>query len=325
MIANESYSEYVSQLQGEYEEDGIYTSAPIPHNAKRKTTVKLKKGFEQDAEFKGIWERISKKTRYFVQVDSERLVNEAAKQIANLDLVKPKIRVERAGVNIAAEGISASIVGTRAEDLNQQKRIIDPVELIKDETKLTRQTVAEILAKANNATAFLNNPERFCFEAARIIKAELGRDYVAQISYAALPQRYDLTQFEDVPGYKDSTHKVNNSIYDAIVYDSDVEKNFAVSLDADERVKLFIKMPNWFKVSTPVGGYNPDWAIVTAKRDLQGNEERERVYFVIETKGDLSNLRGSEQAKIDSAKKHFEVIEVDYKEVESYDQFKAGL
>ena len=235
------------------------------------------------------------------------------------------MRVERAGVNIAAEGISASIVGTRAEDLNQTKRFIDPVELIKNDTKLTRQTVAEILSKANNTTAFLNNPERFCFEATRIIKAELVKDYIAQIRYEVLPEQYDLKQFEDIPSYKDSTHQVKNSIYDAIVYDSDVEKNFAVALDADERVKLFIKMPNWFKVSTPVGGYNPDWAIVTAKRNLQGNEEKERVYFVIETKGDISNLRGSEQAKIASAKKHFEVIEVNYKEVENYGQFAEKL
>jgi type III restriction enzyme len=105
------------------------------------------------------------------------------------------------------------------------------------------------------------------------------------------------------------------------VYDSDVEKNFAVELDADGRIKLFIKLPNWFKVETPVGGYNPDWAIVTAKRDLQGNESDERVYFVIETKGDVSNLRPSEQAKIAAAKRHFEVIEVKYKEVENYEQF----
>lgn len=325
VIANESYSEYVSSLQGEYEEDGIYKSAPMPHNAKRKTTVKLKKGFDKNSDFGGIWERISKKTRYFVAVDSKRVVEESAKQIAKLNLAKPKLRVERAGVNIAEEGITASIVGTRAEDLSQTKRVIDPVELIKNDTKLTRQTIAEILVKADNATAFLKNPERFCFEAARIIKAELVKDYIAQIRYEVLPEQYDLKQFEDIPGYKDSTHKVNNSIYDAIVYDSDVEKNFAVALDADERVKLFIKMPNWFKVNTPVGGYNPDWAIVTAKRDLQGNEEKERVYFVIETKGDISNLRGSEQAKIASAKKHFEVIEVNYKEVENYNQFAEQI
>jgi type III restriction enzyme len=130
-----------------------------------------------------------------------------------------------------------------------------------------------------------------------------------------------MGQFENIESYKDAIQPVKNSIYDAVVYDSDVEKNFAVELDADERIKLFIKMPNWFKVETPVGGYNPDWAIVTAKRDLQGKEGKERVYFVIETKGDISNLRPTEQAKIASAKKHFEVIEVNYKEVENYQQF----
>ncbi|MEJ0053157.1 MAG: DEAD/DEAH box helicase family protein [bacterium] len=325
VIANESYTEYVSSLQGEYEEDGIYKSAPLPNNAKRKTTVKLKKDFDKDTDFAGIWERISKKTRYVVQVDSERVIEASAKQIAKLHLAKPKMRVERAGVNIAAEGITANIVGTRAEDLSQTKRTIDPIELIKNETKLTRHTVAEILAKADNTDSFLKNPERFCFEATRIIKAELVKDYVSQIRYEVLPEQYDLKQFEDIPSYKDATHKVNNSIYDAIVYDSDVEKNFAVALDADERVKLFIKMPNWFKVNTPIGGYNPDWAIVTAKRDLQGNEEKERVYFVIETKGDISNLRESEGQKIASAKKHFEVIEVNYKEVENYGQFAEQL
>jgi type III restriction enzyme len=108
------------------------------------------------------------------------------------------------------------------------------------------------------------------------------------------------------------------------VYDSEVEKNFAIDLDKDERIKLFIKLPNWFKVETPVGGYNPDWAIVTTKRDLQGNDS-ERVYFVIETKGDVSNLRPSEKAKIASAKKHFEVIEVKYKEVENCAQFVSQI
>lgn len=324
VIANESYSEYVSQLQGEYEEDGIYKSAPIPHNAKRKTTVKLKKGFEKDADFSAIWERISKKTRYLVSVNSERLIENCAGQIAKLSISKPQVRVNRAGVEMSAEGITARVVGSRARDLNQTKRAIDCVELIKNDTKLTRQTIAEILTKANNTKAFLNNPERFCFEASRIIKAELVKDYIEQIRYEVLPEQYDVKQFENIPSYKDATHPVKNSIYDAIVYDSEVEKSFAVDLDADERIKLFIKLPNWFKVETPVGGYNPDWAIVTAKRDLQGNDS-ERVYFVIETKGDVSNLRPSEMAKIASAKKHFEVVEVKYKEVENYGQFVEQL
>ncbi|OGC81164.1 hypothetical protein A2943_00745 [Candidatus Adlerbacteria bacterium RIFCSPLOWO2_01_FULL_51_16] len=321
VVANESYAEYVGQLQGELVEDGIYKAPPLPYNAKRKHTVKLKKGFDKDNDFSAIWERISKKTRYFVKVNSERLVESCAARIQQLRIAKPQVRVERAGVDIGKGGVTARVIGTRAEDLSQMSRVIDCVELIKNETKLTRQTVAAILTKANNVSAFLNNPERFCFEVSRIIKEGLLKDYVDQVRYEIVSDNYSVSQFEHIPSYKDVIQPVKNSIYDAVVYDSDVEKNFAVELDSDERIKLFIKLPNWFKVETPVGGYNPDWAIVTAKRDLQGNEERERVYFVIETKGDIGNLRPSEQAKISSAKKHFEVIEVKYKEVESYQQF----
>src|SRR3989344_4661322 len=320
VIANESYAEYVQQLQGEFVEDGIYKAPPEPHNAKRRRVVKLKKGFDKDTDFNAIWGQISKKTRYLVSVNSERLIDSCAGQIAKLSIAKPQVRVNRAGVEMGEEGITARVVGARTRDLNQIKRAIDPVELIKSDTKLTRQTVAEILVKADNTKAFLNNPERFCFEASRIIRAELVKDYIEQIRYEVLAEQYDVKQFENIPSYKDATHPVSNSIYDAIVYDSEVEKSFAVDLDKDERIKLFIKLPNWFKVETPVGGYNPDWAIVTAKRDLQG-QDSERVYFVIETKGNVSNLRPSEQAKIASAQKHFEVVEVKYKEVENYEQF----
>jgi type III restriction enzyme len=324
VIANESYIEYVSQLQGEYEEDGIYKSAPIPYNAKRKTIVKLKKGFEKNADFNAIWDRISKKTRYLVSVNRGRLIENCTGQIAELSTSKPQVRVNRAGVEMSEEGITTRVVGARTRDLNQTKRAIDCIELIKNETKLTRQTIAEILTKAKNARAFVNNPERFCFEVMRIIKAELVEGYIEQIRYEVLSEQYDVKQFENIPSYKETTHLVQNSIYDAIVYDSEVEKNFAIDLDKDERIKLFIKLPNWFKVETPVGGYNPDWAIVTTKRDLQGNDS-ERVYFVIETKGDVSNLRPSEKAKIASAKKHFEVIEVKYKEVENCAQFVSQI
>lgn len=321
VIANESYAEYIGQLQGEFVEDGIFKAPPMPFNAKRKAIAKLKRGFDRDANFNAIWERISKKTRYLVKVNTERLIENCAKKIKELNIAKPQIRVERAGVAITRQGVGATLIGAQANSLAQIKRSVDCVEFIKNETKLTRQTVADILTKSNNIFAFLNNPERFCFETSRIIKEELTRDYVEQIRYEVVSDKYSVKEFENIPSYKDVVQPVNHSIYDAIVWDSETEKNFAVELDSDERIKLFIKLPNWFKVETPVGGYNPDWAIVTTKRDLKGNESKEQIYFVIETKGDLTNLRLTEQAKIASAKKHFEVIEVKYKEVENYQQF----
>jgi len=322
VIANESYSSYVAGLQSEFVEDGIYKAPPIPNNAKSKVTVKLKKGFDKDENFQAIWDRISKKTKYIVRVDADRIIEKTSKRIGELRVSKPQIKIERAGISIAKEGIGASIIGGQSQEITQTRRMIDCVESIKNETKLTRETVATILQKSDSFKSLANNPDRFTYETIKIIREELVRDYIEQIAYEVVPEKYDVGQFENIPSYKDVTQSVNRSIYDAIVYDSEVEQKFAVDLDQDERIKLFIKLPGWFKIETPVGGYNPDWAIVTAKRDLRGKEDAEKVYFVIETKGG-TNLRSSERAKIDSAKKHFEVISVNYKEINSgYEQFK---
>lgn len=321
VIANESYSSYVSSLQSEFVEDGIYKAPPTPHNAKQKVTVKLKKGFQNDNNFQAIWDRISKKTRYMVRIDAQEVVKRSVKRISELKIQKPQIRIERAGISIAKEGIDAKIIGGQSQEIFQLKRSIDCVETIKNETKLTRNSVIEILEKAKNIQSLVNNPEKFVYEAIKIIREELILDYVQQVSYEILPEEYGIEEFENIQSYQNSTQPVRNSIYEAIVFDSEVEQKFAVDLDKDERVKLFIKLPAWFKVGTPIGGYNPDWAIVTSKIDLQGNESSEKVYFVIETKGG-TNLRASERAKIDSAKKHFEVISVNYKEINAgYDQF----
>lgn len=323
VIANESYADYVGQLQSEFTNDGIY-QAVIPGNAKRRITVRLKKGFAKDDNFSAIWEKISKKTRFIVNINSERLINACAQSLRGVVIEKPQVRIDRVGLNIGQKEVGKMILGTETEAAVQDKRIVDCIDFIKGQTLLTRQTVADILEKSGNFTAFLNNPEKFIYEAVKIIKSEILKAYIEQIAYEVIPERYEDKLFEDVSGYKDSVQRVERSIYDAIVYESDVEKKFAVELDSDERIKLFIKLPGWFKVDTPMGSYNPDWAIVSVKRDLQGNES-EKLYFVIETKGNLANLRFNEQAKIASAKKHFEVIQVNYKEVENYQQFSGML
>ena len=272
VVANESYANYVSQLQTEFVEDGIYKAPPAPSNARSRIPIKLKKNFQKDENFKELWGRISKKTRYFVTVNSQKLIDGCAQEIAKLNIPKPQINVERVGLDIVAEKVKFHYLGSDEQKVADRKKLIDCISFIKEETKLTRNSVAEILSKANNFKSLINNPDRFSFDASRIIKSELIKNYIEQIAYEIIPETYSADEFKDMDGYKDGVCKVDRSIYDAIVYDSNVEKDFALKLHEDERIKLFIKLPNWFKIETPLGSYNPDWAIVTVKRDLQGKE-----------------------------------------------------
>ena len=321
VIANESYSDYVQKLQSEFIEDGVYKAAPAPENARKRLNVKLKSGYNQDQNFLDLWEKISNKTRFIVSVDTSNLIKSCIKRInQEVNIQKPKVKIERVGLDIAKAGISHQFIGDDSKEFQESRRIFNIVEIVKNETKLTRNTIASIIQGLDGYKSFFNNPEKFTFEIIRIIKEELIISYVGQISYEIIGDQYSHQNFTNEQSYQDSVTKVNNSIYDSIIYDSDLEKKFALDLDSDERVKLFIKLPNWFKVPTPVGDYNPDWAIVTSHKDLSG-AEREKLYFVIETKGNINNLRPSEKMKIDSAKKHFETISVNYKEISSYSQF----
>jgi len=320
VVANVSYADYVNELQNEFQEDGIY-NMPQPHNAKQRKMVKLKKGFDKNEDFINLWDRISKKTKYRVGINTNRLIDNCAQFISKIELSKPQIKVDRVGIDINGEGVKWQVIGNQEFAETSHWQVSDIIEQIKVKTGLTRATVAEMLLKADNTQSFFNNPEKFCFEAIKIINEYKIKEYVEQICYELAGDCYKAEQFENVSSYKDAVTDVEHSIYEAIVHDSEVEENFAINLDSDERIKLFIKLPSWFKVDTPLGGYNPDWAIVTVKRDLQGNESGEKLYFVIETKGNLSNLRSIEKAKIESAKKHFDVIRVDYQETESYEGF----
>lgn len=326
VIANEHYSDYVSRLQTEFVEDGIYKAPPSPSNARRKRVVKLRKGFDKDPNFTAIWSRIAKKTHYSVKVDSDRLVKGCIERINRLSIPKRQINVTRVGVDIDKKQVNFRTLQSASQDAVIPKTPMDCVNFIKDETKLTRETVIKIL-KGINSRLLFNNPERFIFESIQVINESLVKDYVEQISYRLSDDKYCVSQFEKIVSHKDSVHDIANkkkSIYDAVVYSSDVEKNFAIDLDRDERIKLFIKLPVWFSVKTPLGGYIPDWAIVTVKMNSRGKEMDEKIYFVIETKGSTSESqrRVSENQKIECAKKHFEVISVRYKDVSNYRQFE---
>jgi type III restriction enzyme len=142
------------------------------------------------------------------------------------------------------------------------------------------------------------------------------REYLVQgVQYLEVGDHYRMSLFQNLEGYEESLLPLEKekSIYDQVITDSQVERDFAAALEAMDEVKLFVKLPHWFLVPTPVGDYNPDWAIVFEAQDAFG-ETREKLYLVRETKGalDEDQLRGMEKMKIDCAERHFEAIGVDY-------------
>ena len=187
------------------------------------------------------------------------------------------------------------------------------IEQLSNDTKLTRSTILKILTKINNLNLIFQNPQSFISSVSSIIKNKLADFLVDGIKYLKIDDWYKMELFKDILTYKDAIIPVDRSIYDGIIWGSDIEKNFAKKLNEMNNVKLFIKLPNWFVIDTPIGTYNPDWAIVMDDVDLRG-KIRQKLYFVTETKGttNLDELRPEEKRKIQCAKKHFKIINTKY-------------
>ncbi|MDP2935642.1 MAG: hypothetical protein Q8O86_04040 [Dehalococcoidia bacterium] len=183
---------------------------------------------------------------------------------------------------------------------------------LQNETELTHSTLVRILKESGRLAEFFNNPQRFMDAVARIIKYELHRLLVDGIKYEKIPgegaaAEWEMLLFknEELINYL-TAQQVNKSIYEYVVYDSDLEREFALKLDQREDIKLFVKLPGWFQIDTPVGKYNPDWAIV--------KHNDQTLYLVKETKGtrDFLKLRTSEADKVRCGQRHFEAINVSF-------------
>jgi type III restriction enzyme len=229
----------------------------------------------------------------------------------------PKFRIQRGGVEIDETGVSGHMTsGVREEQVDYgTPDIPDVLGYIQRETELTRGTIAEILARSGRLEELRKNPQRFVDLATRHIREVLQRLMIDNIQYRLSEsgeEDYLLYSFEqERQMYESRMLKVNKSIYDAIESESEVEQQFARDLDSREDVEVFLKLPDWFEIDTPVGGYVPDWAIVRRN----GDGER-MLHLVAETKSSLdpAKRRPRENDKITSGEAHFKQLpEVVYK------------
>ena len=319
VVANESYREYVDRLQDEYmAEVGAEQRPPEPKRARRRKTIRLKKGFEIDPAFKALWERIARRTRYRVQFDSEALIVACAEEVGKLTVAPVKIRVERGRIDAFGDGgrVRERLVGRGEKATGRRYKIPHVTAELAAETHLTRRTLRRIIVRADNLEQIFNNPAAYLQRVAATINRVLRRFLVDGIQYLEIGDHYQMSLFEDMQGYEESLVPIEKSIYDHVITDSHVERDFALALEQMDEVKLFVKLPDWFTVPTPVGPYNPDWAIVFHVQDEFG-ELREKLYLVRETKGtlDAEDRRATENMKIACARQHFGALEVDYDDV----------
>jgi type III restriction enzyme len=182
------------------------------------------------------------------------------------------------------------------------------------ETELTRSTLAEVLIQSGRLVDFTVNPQQFMDYAVRFIRHTLHKTIIDGIKYEKIGDTvYEMLLFEEheIESYLDRMLDVDKSIYDCVEVSSGPEREFAKAMSSRSEIKLFIKLPAWFKVETPIGTYNPDWAIV--------KQEDKKVYLVRETKStkDQLKLRGSEWDKLQCGKAHFDSLGVDFKHVTS--------
>lgn len=284
-------------------------------------------------EFQELWNKINIKTLYEVDFDSNELIEKAVNSInGKLNVAKMAIKITQGEQKdiLSAETLKEHTTLTNGktstsviDDFTPSQVEYDLIGEITKDTGLTRKTIITILSKINPSKFdyYQYNPEEFIRKVTNIINDEKASTVIEGITYHKTDKKYstDIFTMNNIKAELNvnAISNVKKHIYDFLVYDSVVEKKFAEKLESGE-VTVYAKLPNDFKIPTPVGNYNPDWAIVFDSDNFK------YVYFIAETKGDMSSLqlKGAEQAKIACARKHFQCIsnnEVGYDVVDSYE------
>ena len=339
VIPNETYETFVTQYQEEIK--SVYgttnAGAGMTHNHKGTNTdeVKFKRNTNDtiDKAFRKYWTALAKKTEYTVNFDEERLINSAVSAINKITI--PDFVIEASSFlidSINEEGKQDTFQGS--ENVKQKTNFtpLDLIEELSENTGLSYTSMFKIFEQLTNLKEVIKNPPRFIHEASAIIRnAELD-EMIRGLNYELTGESFPFEFNDFVKNISDKGYVTtpNKGVFDKMLIDSDVERNFSLGADKDVEVVCFLKLPSWYKIKTPIGDYEPDFGLVMKRKNLKDGNENE-FYFVIETKGtndinDKKALKESEIYKIRCAIKHFEKLglEVQYKApVKEYSFFKT--
>lgn len=289
-------------------------------DARKKKAVGFQKAVQLREDFGELWERIKHRTRYRVQFETAELINRAVERIKDLPAIKAlEMHTTKVEVAVTKAGVDTDVVlDQKATRLEPAVVLPDILAYLQKETELTRHTLVQILKRSGRLGDFKINPQQFMALAGREVSRALHDLMLKGIQYEKIAgQHWEMSRIEQdaedgISRYLSNLYEVQNKdkcLFDHIEFDSEVERRFARYLDNNQNVKLFVKLPKWFKIDTPIGSYNPDWAFVT--------ERDEKLYFVRETKSttDKEELRNKENQKIECGKKHFKTLGVDFEVV----------
>lgn len=283
-------------------------------NADDRKQIKTRQAVLQSAEFKALWDKIKHKTTYRVQFDNEALIATCIQAVKDLPVVlKTRLQWRKADLAIGKGGIGARETSSSAPIVLEEQDIELPDILteLQDRTQLTRRSLVRILTESARLDDFKKNPQQFIDLVADSVNRAKRMALVDGIKYQRIGDEayyaQELFNQEELTGYLKNMLPATKAIYEYVVYDSGgVEKGFAEDLEKNDAVKVYAKLPSWFRVPTPLGTYNPDWAVLV---EVDGME---KLYFVVETKGSLfaEDLRDKESAKIVCGRAHFEALAV---------------
>ena len=305
---------------------------PVIRDASKDVVVKLKKQAIISPEFMELWNKIKQKTTYRVRFDEQELVRNAVKELSEMEPI-PTARLisTTAEIDIRQRGVEHKLTHTNPTELDKTYTQLPNLFLsIANKTLLKTSLVADIIRKSGRATDYLKNPQAFAERALEIIERNRHALAIDGIKYMKLAgEEYYVQEIFDSAELLANLDKnavaVNHSVYDYIMYDSAVESRFATALDNDPDVKMFLKLPERFKIRTPIGTYNPDWAVFLEKNGVQ------KMYFVLESKGktDKWELRKLEELKVHCGKRHFQALDdaaiFSEKPVTNWNEFKQTI
>lgn len=283
-------------------------------DANERITIRTRQAVLESEQFQALWDRIKHKTTYRVHFDNEKLITDCAKAIADAPPVAgARVRIRKADISIGQGGVFAKErdkdSGTTVTIEEGDIALPDILTDLQDRTQLTRKSIARILIDSGRLNQFKKNPQAFIELAGEIINRTKRLALVDGIKYQRIGDEVfyaqELFSQEELTGYlKNVLKNTEKSIYEHVVYDSGTEQTFAEQLEKNTAVKVYAKLPGWFKVPTPLGTYNPDWAVLVEQ------DGEERLYFVVETKSGLfsDDLRDLEKAKIACGVEHFKTL-----------------